>query len=207
MTGSRGGSVQETVARLLPTRRGHFRLESGHHGDLWLDLERLCLLPEPIGALAEEIAVRLTPHDVQVVCGPLVEGAFVALLVAARLGVPFTYAVPLPDPDGPTLYPVRYRLPPVLRAEVRGRRVAIVNDVVNAGSAMRGAFADLEANGALPVAVGALATLGNEATRFAAERQIALETLASFPNELWTPSDCPQCHRGAPFTDDGAGTA
>ena len=85
--------------------------------------------------------------------------------------------------------------------------MGIVNDVVNAGSAVRGTIADLEANGALPVAIGALATLGDEATRFAAARPIALETLASFPNELWTPSECPQCRQGIPFTEDGAGLA
>jgi len=197
----------ETVARLLPTRRGHFRLESGHHGDLWLDLERLCVRPEPIAALASEIAARLAPHEVQAVCGPLVEGAFVALLVAARLGVSFTYAAPCPDPNGPALYSVRYKLPPALRGEVQGRRVAIVNDVVNAGSAVRGAFADLEANGALPVAIGTVATLGNEAKRFAAEKQIALEALASFPNEVWTPSECPLCRQGVPFTEDEASLA
>lgn len=204
---SKDGVLGETVARLLPARRGHFRFESGHHGDLWLDLERLCLRPEPIEALAAEIATRLVAYEVQVVCGPLVEGAFVAILVAARLGVPFTYAAPHPDPNGPALYSVQYRLPPVLRSEVRDRRAAIVNDVVNAGSAVRGTFADLEANGARPVAIGALAALGNEAKRFAAENKVALEVLASFPNEVWTPSECPLCRQGVPFTEDGTGPA
>ena len=27
---------------LIPARGGHFLLESGHHGELWLDLELLC---------------------------------------------------------------------------------------------------------------------------------------------------------------------
>jgi hypothetical protein len=35
--------VQEALGadlmRLLPFRKGHFLLESGHHGDSWLDLE------------------------------------------------------------------------------------------------------------------------------------------------------------------------
>jgi hypothetical protein len=31
--------VHETVLELLSARNGHFLLESGHHGDLWLDLE------------------------------------------------------------------------------------------------------------------------------------------------------------------------
>jgi orotate phosphoribosyltransferase len=26
---------------LLAARQGHFKLESGHHGDLWLDLDQL----------------------------------------------------------------------------------------------------------------------------------------------------------------------
>src|SRR3979411_1541613 len=84
--------VQAEVVRLLPSRKGHFRLESGHHGDLWLDLELLCLRPEPVQRLAAGLAARLAGHQVEVVCGPLIEGAFVALMVALELGVPFTYA-------------------------------------------------------------------------------------------------------------------
>ena len=39
--------MQEDVLRPVPARRGHFLLESGHQGDRWLDLELLCLRPEP----------------------------------------------------------------------------------------------------------------------------------------------------------------
>ena len=84
--------LQAEVVRLLPSRKGHFRLEPGHHGDLWLDLELLCLRPEPVQRLAAHLAARLAAHQVEVVCGPLIEGAFVALMVASELGVPFTYA-------------------------------------------------------------------------------------------------------------------
>jgi len=31
--------MAENVLELLSARRGHFLLESGHHGDLWFDLE------------------------------------------------------------------------------------------------------------------------------------------------------------------------
>ena len=37
--------MQEQVARLLPKRDGHFVFESGHHGQVWLDLELLFLRP------------------------------------------------------------------------------------------------------------------------------------------------------------------
>jgi orotate phosphoribosyltransferase len=145
--------IEDEVTRLLPARKGHFLLESGHHGDLWLDLELLCLRPERIRLQAAQIAARLAAHDVEVVCGPLVEGAFVALMVAENLGLPFTYAEPFADMSRDDLYPVRYRLPRALRDVVRGKRVAIVNDVINAGSAIRGTFADLQACGAQPVAM------------------------------------------------------
>src|SRR5262245_26225971 len=103
---------------LLPTRRGHFVFESGHHGDLWLDLELLCLRPDRIRPLANELAARLQKYGAEVVCGPLVEGAFLALMVASELGLPFAYSEPLPGEKSAKLYPVGYRLPPPLRAEV-----------------------------------------------------------------------------------------
>jgi len=72
-----GGKMQEQVARLLPQREGHFVFESGHHGQVWLDLELLLLHPERVQPLAEALADRLRGHQVTAVCGPLVEGAFV----------------------------------------------------------------------------------------------------------------------------------
>jgi orotate phosphoribosyltransferase len=193
--------MSDDVIRLMPARRGHFRLESGHHGDLWLDLELLCLDPEPVRRLAGQIAARLATHGVEVVCGPLVEGAFVALMVASELGVPFSYAERFPDPHADGLFPVEYRVPRALRARVRGKRVAIVNDVINAGSAVRGALADLEICAAKPVAIGALLVLGSAAAKMAAEAGVALEALASLPNTIWTPAECPLCLREVALQD------
>jgi orotate phosphoribosyltransferase len=79
---------EKEVAALLPWRKGHFRFESGHHGDTWLNLELLCLQPEPVEQLAAVLADCLSEQRPDVVCGPLVEGAFVALMVARRLRVP-----------------------------------------------------------------------------------------------------------------------
>ncbi len=188
--------LQDEVARLLPMRRGHFYLESGHHGDLWLDLELLCLRPEVVGRAAAEIAARLSTYRIDVVCGPLVEGAFVALMVAGALSADFTYAERFETENAGALYPVRYRLPRVLREVVRGKRVAIINDVINAGSAIRGTLTDLNACGAQPVAIAALAVLGKSAATFATQQKLALEATAFLPNEIWTPEECPLCNRG-----------
>ena len=145
--------------------------------------------------LAARLAARLAPYAIEAVCGPLVEGAFVAMMVASELGVPFAYSERFPNPERGGLFAVDYRVPRALRAEVRGRRVAIVNDVINAGSAVRGTLTDLEACAARPVAIGVLLVLGSSASRIAADRSIALETLAALPNNIWTPGECPMCGR------------
>lgn len=189
------------VVRLLRFRSGHFGFESGHHGDSWLDLELLCLRPAPIRRLAADLAARLEKHRVDVVCGPLVEGAFVALMVAAELDVPFTYSERLPSKADDGLFPFKYQLTRGLRRVVAGKRVAIVNDVISAGSAVRGTLTDLRANGADPVALGTLAVLGDEASRFAAENALVLETIVALPHHIWTPSECPLCAQNVPFTD------
>lgn len=188
----------EDVLGRLEARRGHFRYESGHHAELWLDLERLFLDPERIRPLAVELARRLGPHAPDAVCGPLVEGAFVALMVASELGVPFTYAARVPGArDG--LFPVDYRVPEVQHDVLTGRRVAIVNDVVSAGSAVRGTLASLRGAGAEAIALGTLLVVGDAAPAFAADNGLVLLTLATIPGALWPPSACPLCAAGVPL--------
>jgi len=193
--------MQEEVINSLAARRGHFLLESGHHGDRWLDLELLCLQPVIVRRFAGELASRLAKHNIEAVCGPLVEGAFVGLMVAAELEIDFSYSARFTPARTGILYPVEYRIPGALRSAVRGKRVAIVNDVINAGSAVRGTFSDLQAIGANPVAIGSLLVLGNLAAVFAIEREIALENIAWLDNVLWTPSECPLCTSGTPLED------
>lgn len=193
--------MSERVLELLSARRGHFLLESGHHGELWLDLESLCLRPRAVQALADELAGPLTALAVEAVCGPLVEGAFVALMVASAIDVDFTYAERFARPSEDGLFPAGYRVPAPLRAGLRGKRVAIVNDVINAGSAMRGTFDDLQACGAEVVGIAALLVLGDAAGAYAAGKGVPLISLAAQPNSLWTPADCPLCAAGAPLRD------
>jgi orotate phosphoribosyltransferase len=191
--------MKENLLGLVHGRQGHFQLESGHHGDLWFELETLCLDSRAIQPFAARLAAQLRHHKVELVCGPLVEGAFVALLASLELGCDFAYAERFADRTRLGLYPVEYRLPRALQPVVKGKRVAIVNDVINAGSAVRGTFSDLQALGASVVVVGALLALGEAIARFAAEHRVALELLEQMPNNLWTPAQCPLCAAGQPL--------
>jgi orotate phosphoribosyltransferase len=191
--------MERDLLSLVQGRRGHFRLESGHHGDLWFQLETLCLQPREITKFTQRLAARLAPYRVEAVCGALVEGAFVALLVSLELGCEFTYAERFMDDERTGLFPVEYRIPETLRPLVAGKRIAIVNDVINAGSAVRGAFFDLQDAGAEVVVIGALLALGDAIGKFSSEHRVALELLEQMPNNLWTPGACPLCAAGEPL--------
>jgi orotate phosphoribosyltransferase len=193
--------MQQEVLELLSGRQGHFLLESGHHGDLWLDLETLCLQPQRAQALATRLIAPLSALQVDAVCGPLVEGAFIAILVALQLDPQFVYSERFVRSTADGLFPAGYRVPAPLREGLRGKRVAIVNDVTNAGSAVIGTFADLEECGANVVAISTLLVLGSAAAKFAASKNVPLHTIATMPNNLWTASECPLCESGVPLQD------
>jgi orotate phosphoribosyltransferase len=191
--------MNENVLSFVRGRQGHFKLESGHHGDVWFELETLCQHSRALQPFAAQLAATLSQHKVEVVCGPLVEGAFIALLVSLELGCDFVYAERFADATRERLLPVEYRLPIALHSAVRSKRVAIVNDVISAGSAVRGAFSDLQSVGADIVAIGALLALGDSIAKFAAEHVVALELLQQMPHNLWTPAQCPLCAAGQPL--------
>lgn len=194
-------SEQDDVLRQLPAREGHFRLESGHHGDRWMDLETLCFNVFAAQQMAIRLCSRLAGHEIDAVCGPLVEGAFVALMVAEELVLPFTYSAPAEPLAGDRLFPVKYRIPGPLRPKLKGRRVAVVNDVIGAGSAVRGTLDDLRACGARPIVIGALAVVGDAGDKLAEENDVPLETLARIKAGIWAPNECPLCARNVPLTN------
>jgi orotate phosphoribosyltransferase len=177
--------------------RGHFRYESGHHGDLWLDLETLFVDPRRARRWAAALARRAAAARPEIVCGPLTGGAFLAQLIAVELGADFVFAERLVLADGS----VRYRIPDPLRGTMRGRRVLLADDAVNAGSAVLSTLTDLLRCGAEPAGFACLLTLGEAASRIAAQHGAPLFRLAALERGMWQPRDCPLCAAGTPLTD------
>jgi orotate phosphoribosyltransferase len=191
--------MEEEILALFVARKGHFRFESGHHGDLWLEIPPAYLHPSRIRRRAAELARMLAAHQVEAVCGPLVEGAFLAQMVAEELGAEFYFAEQVARPNAGELYPIGYRIPETLRRRVHGKRTAIVDDVINAGSAVRGAAEDLQKCDARLSAIGALLVLGSPASTLATSLHVPLEKLAHLPSVLWEPLSCPLCASAVPL--------
>jgi orotate phosphoribosyltransferase len=188
--------------RLAEGRRGHFRLESGHHSALWLDLDGLFADPQAIAPFVGALAGQLRGHAIDIVCGPLLGGAFLAQLVAQALVAGFCFTErSAVKADG--LFGTRYELPPAHRTRLRGRRVALVDDVMSAGSALRGTHAALQAAGAIPVAAGAILVLGDLGAGYFARQHLPLAAVLREDYELWAPAVCPLCVAGEPLEDAG----
>lgn len=186
---------------LLSAREGHFRYESGYHCDLWLELDLLFMRPRQVQPFIGALAGRLARRGITAICGPLTGGALVAEQIAAELDIAFFYTERVVHPQREGLYPVEYPLPKSLREAVRGQRIAIVDDVISAGSAVRGTLTSLQARGADVAVVGALLVLGDSAGQFFGPLGIPIDSIVARPSHLWKPEECPLCQAGVPLED------
>lgn len=174
-------------------------MESGYHSALWLDLATMFVDAQRIARFVEPLVAGLRAHRVDVVCGPLVGGAFLAQLVAQSLGVEFWFTERFIPAGSQGMYQARYVLPPALATGAAGKRVAIVDDAMSAGSALRGTLSALESHGARIVAAGALLVLGDVGVSFFAELGIPVIAVTGEAYSSWLPADCPLCAEDVPL--------
>jgi orotate phosphoribosyltransferase len=184
-------------------RRGHFRMESGLHAAVWFDLDRLFVDPAILDPAIDELAEKLRPHTVDAVCGPLVGGAFVAQLLARRLAVECYFTERVRAGDGSGLFTARYQLPSGLRARVGGKRVAIVDDVMSAGSSLRATMEEMSGHGAEIAVVGALFVLGSKGAEFFAQHGLTVESVGQSAFDMWPAEACPLCAAGSAVEEVG----
>jgi orotate phosphoribosyltransferase len=189
--GLESSEIERAVLNAVVASRGHFVYESGHHGDLWLDLDGLFVDARRARGWAAVLAERAVACRPEFVCGPLTGGAFVAQSLAAEIGAGFVFAERFVSETGG----VRYRIPTSLRGALHGRRVLLVDDAVNAGSAWLSTLADLLDCGGEIAGFATLLSLGEAASQIARQYGAPLFTLASLECGRWVAEECPLCLR------------
>lgn len=192
-----------SILDLAGARRGHFRMESGYHSALWLDLDDLFTDRQRIEPEITALAAKIGPYDVEAVCGPQTGGAVLAQRLAEALEVDGVATELVESAGEEGLFRARYRLLPEAAGAVRHRRVAIVDDVMSAGSSLRSTCADLESHSARIVVVGALLVLGTAGFDYFTQLGLAVEANARAPYEMWPPERCPMCAAGVPVSAVG----
>jgi len=197
--------VATDVLAGVPARRGHFVLESGYHTNVWLSLDALFVDPAAVAPHVAALADQLRPHAPTAVCGPLLGGAFLAQALATQMGLRFYVAQPAPSIADGSLFSAVYDLPADQRHRITGERVALVDEVISAGSSVRATDAALTGAGATTVVVGSLLVLGDRAVEHFAARGVPLVALARQAFTLWPPTACPLCAAGTLLEDPTRG--
>ncbi|HYE87008.1 MAG TPA: phosphoribosyltransferase [Vicinamibacterales bacterium] len=191
----------KTFLDLAHARKGHFQMESGLHCGLWFDLDAAFVDQAALDPFVTQLAQTLRRYEIEAVCGPLNGGAFLAQLLARLLGAEFYYTVPAPPAEGSGTFRARYQLASGTTHRLIGKRVALVDDVMSAGSSLRATLFALEAHGAIPIVVGALYVLGSTGASYFTERGLRIEATGRGPFDSWRPAECPLCAANVPLED------
>ena len=168
-------------------QRGHFKLSSGRHSDVYLQCQRVLEHPRVTRSLARALAARFD-GETQTVLSPAVGAILIGAALADALDARFVFAERV---DGAM----------TLRrgqAIARGERVVVCEDVVTTGGSAAECLRLAEAAGADTGPVGSLVDRTGGAAPF------RLESLLRVSAESWAPEECPLCARGLPIDQPGS---
>jgi orotate phosphoribosyltransferase len=173
----------------------HFVYVSGDHGSGWIDKDAIYPHTERVEQLCRRLARTMTAHDIEVVCGPATGGMVIAEWTAHELGVLSTFTE-----HDPTQTTSGFRGRFVLRRGydrlMTGRRVFVVDDIVNSGLSIRQTIEAVRAAGGSVVAAGALVNRGNvDAAGLGVDSFVFL---LEYKIPAWPATECRLCRAGVP---------
>ena len=163
--------------------RGHFRLTSGLHSDVYLQSALVLQYPEHAAALGSALAAPFRTDGVQTVLAPAIGGILVAHEVARALGVRALFT----EREGGVM---------TLRrgfAMESGEPCLVVEDVITTGGSTREVVQCVDGLGGRVVGVGSLIDRSGGAASFSVKR-VALATVSA---ATFTPEECPLCKAGS----------
>jgi orotate phosphoribosyltransferase len=170
--------------------RGHFRLTSGLHSDIYLQSALVLQYPEHAARLGEALAAPFRGARVQTVLAPAIGGILVAHEVARALG---TRALFTERENGV----MRLRRGFALAS---GERCLVVEDVVTTGGSTREVVECVRASGGDVLGVGSLIDRSGGAAAFDVKRA----ALATVGATTWPPEACPLCKAGGQAVKPGS---
>ena len=170
----------------------HFVYISGQHGSGWIDKDRVYPHTDLTRTLGRLVAEAVGDRGIEVVCGPATGGLILAQWTAHALG-----ALAVFGEHGEPVGDVR---PFVVKRGyeklVEGRRVLVVDDVVNTGFSIRGTIEAVRSHGGEVREAAAIVNRGALQAR-----QIGVDELVAITDirlDSWPPQECPLCAQGVP---------
>jgi orotate phosphoribosyltransferase len=192
----KGLRPQETL-RLLQDAHAilendHFVYISGDHGSGWIDKNALFPHTDTTEVLCRQLGKGVKDLGVEVVCGPATGGLIIAEWTAHELGVLSTFTE---HEEGQAGSALRGRF--ILRRGydhlVAGKRVLVVDDIVNTGLSIRQTIEAVRGAAGDVVAASALVNRGNVGLGV---KEFVF--LLEYKIPAWPAADCELCKRGVP---------
>ena len=177
---------QETLALYEKTgalMRGHFRLTSGLHSEIYLQSALVLQYPEYAAMLGADLAAPFKGARVSTVLAPAIGGILVAHEVARALGVRALFTE---RENGVMRLRRGFTLSP-------GERCLVVEDVITTGGSTHEVVQCVEEHGGVVVGVGSLIDRSGGTAAFTVKR-VALATLTA---ATYQPDACPLCQSGS----------
>jgi orotate phosphoribosyltransferase len=172
--------------------RGHFKLTSGLHSEIYLQSALVLQHPQYAEALGKALAAPFADARVSTVVAPAIGGIPVSHEVARALGARALFA----EREGGTMTLRRgFTIAP-------GERCLVVEDVITTGGSTREVAACVEASGGTVVGVGSLIDRSGGAAAFSVKR-VALATVQA---ANYKPDACPICQTGSTAIKPGSRT-
>lgn len=177
-------------------RDSHVVYTSGRHGSAYVNKDAVYPDTRRVSELCALLADLARPQRPEIVCGPALGGIILAQWTGHHLDLPAVYAEKLPE-GGLGLRRGYDRM-------VRGRRVLVVEDILNTGGSVAQAIDAVRAAGGEVVGVVALVNRGNVTAEQLGVP--ALHALVALDLASWAADACPLCRDGvAVNTDVGKG--
>ena len=193
-------AAEETLAILTAAgallANDHFVYISGAHGSGWIDKDIVFVQPDRCARLGELLAAAVADLQPVLLCGPATGGLIVSQWTARALDCPAVFAEHN-SPRAAAELRGRFALHHGYDQMVVGKRVLVVDDVVNTGHSIRQTVAAVGACGGTVVAAAALVDRGNVD---AADLGVDLyRYLVEYDIPDWPADACPLCQAGVPI--------
>jgi orotate phosphoribosyltransferase len=173
-------------------QKGHFKLTSGVHSDIYIQCAQVMQYPEFMNNLCSELGKKFRGDDVDVIVGPAV-GAIIMAHVMARVLGPWVRAIFTERENGKMTLRRSFKIK-------KGEKVLVVEDVTTTGSSVKEVIAIVKERQGKVVGVGALIDRSGGKIDFGVKAQ----SLLTLDIKTYLPEVCPLCKKGIPAVKPGS---
>jgi orotate phosphoribosyltransferase len=173
-------------------QKGHFKLTSGVHSDIYIQCAQVMQYPEFMNNLCSELGKKFRGDDVDVIVGPAV-GAIIMAHVMARVLGPWVRAIFTERENGKMTLRRSFKIK-------KGEKVLVVEDVTTTGSSVKEVIDIVKERQGKVVGVGALIDRSGGKIDFG----IKTQSLLTLDIKTYLPEVCPLCKKGIPAIKPGS---